>query len=126
MPKNLINAGDSVVFAQHYLDMDIFKKLLGKTGVVQTIAGEVAIVKFDDTMLDIEVHAEDLELMQSSDLESTGSAELEDLVEEPEDTDSDEDLDNCSHAELITKKLSAQETDPELDKRISNLLTKYN
>ena len=126
MPKNLINAGDSVVFAQHYLDMDVFKKLLGKTGVVQTIAGEVAIVKFDDTMLDIEVHAEDLELMQSSDLESTGSAELEDLVEEPEDTDSDEDLDNCSHAELITKKLSAQETDPELDKRISNLLTKYN
>ena len=126
MPKNLINAGDSVVFAQHYLDMDVFKKLLGKTGVVQTIAGEVAIVKFDDTMLDIEVHAEDLELMQSSDLESTGSAELEDPTEEPEDTDSDEDLDNCSHAELITKKLSAQETDPELDKRISNLLTKYN
>ena len=120
MPKNLINAGDSVVFVQHYLDMDVFKKLLGKTGVVQTIAGEVAIVKFDDTMLDIEVHAEDLELMQSSDLESTGSAELEDLVEEPEDTDSDEDLDNCSHAELITKKLSAQETDPELDS------TKYN
>ena len=126
MPKNLINAGDSVVFAQHYLDMDVFKKLLGKTGVVQTIAGEVAIVKFDDIMLDIEVHIEDLELTQSSDLESTGSAELEDPTEEPEDTDSDEDLDNCSHAELITKKLSAQETDPELDKRISNLLTKYN
>jgi|WetSurMetagenome_2_1015567.scaffolds.fasta_scaffold677259_1 hypothetical protein len=109
MSKNLINPGDSVVFAQHYLPEEPLEKLYGKSGIVLSVKEEYAFVDFDDLGKVMKILRADLEHLGADDIDTL---ELRDNHE----------LGGMSKSQLIAHKLSAQETDPELNSQITQLL----
>jgi len=117
MSKNLINEGDTVVFAQRYLADDIFSTLYGKQGKVLSVKEEYAVINFNDAA--VEVYLEDLEKLNTS---STPELENEEIEIDRVDLLENHDCSGLQPAQLIAHKLLAQETDTGLNNEITQLL----
>jgi hypothetical protein len=133
MLKKSIKPGHRIIFAQSYLSSHPYHKFLNLTGTVSAILTDNHVsVNFDaeEEGLSTLVFVEDLELLPEGQPEENDCT-----VEKFEDTPvadvsleevvslSDTELAGMSKSQLVALKLQAQEYDPELDKKISNLLT---
>jgi len=113
--KNLINVGDSVVFAQRYLFND--NELYNKTGKVTEMKKNKAIVNFEK-IGETAVNITDLELL------STFSGAFEQYFENIEDVEfaHSHELGGCQRSQLIAESLQAQEYDPRRSNEIRHML----
>jgi len=115
MKSNLINLGDSVVFAQHYLPTEPSAEFYDKKGVVLDLNGKNATVRFKGSSSPVVVLVDDLEPIYNEPIVSTNSQDTIQLLE-------DHECSGLNKASLISEKLLAQEYDPTLDKEISALI----
>jgi hypothetical protein len=130
MLKKSIKPGARVLFAQTYLPTSPYHKYFNLTGTVTSVLNNNRVfVKFDVEEDDLRtlVQAEDLELLPIQ----PGKTTETELADEPVADESldklvqlnDTELGGMSKAQLVALKLQAQESDPELDNNINNLLT---
>ena len=119
MKKKLINVGDSVVFAQRYLNSEPNHRLYNQRGLVIESDIQNTKVSFGAQLGTLDVPTKDLELHtfidSSNRLEPSTAAHLFE----------DHELGGYTRSQLIANSLSAQETDPELHLEINQLLTQY-
>ena len=120
MEKNLINPGDTVVFAQRYLDpKDPLRDLYDDEGIV---------VSMTDTHSTVRFRKNGIQTVPTVDLDRITIYEddddlIEDVVQGPDlELMEDHELGGMQKAQLIAHKLLAQETDPKLNREINQLL----